>query len=137
MLLPFFEWCETVWIGRAVVGSLWLFPVIEAVHLLALSVLGGPILIVDLRLLGTGLKDWTPAELWRESRPYLIGAIAALGEDGEQGVAVVDVAPELGRGMALVAAEVQVLADTRAFHWLSPRPASSSRSPAAGPPVSS
>jgi hypothetical protein len=78
MLLPFFEWCESLWLGRAVVGSLWLFPVIEAVHLLALSVLGGAILIVDLRLLGTGLKDWTPAELWRESRPYLIGAIAAL-----------------------------------------------------------
>jgi hypothetical protein len=78
MLLPFFEWCETLWLGRVVVGSLWLFPVIEAVHLLALSVLGGAVLILDLRLLGTGLKAWTPAELWRDSRPYLIGSIAAL-----------------------------------------------------------
>ena len=78
MLLPFFEWCESLWLGRAVVGSLWLFPVIEAVHLLALSVLGGAVLILDLRLLGTGLKAWTPAQLWRESRPYLIGAIAML-----------------------------------------------------------
>ena len=78
MLLPFFEWCETLWLGRAVVGSLWLFPVIEAVHLLALSVLGGAVLIVDLRLLGTGLKRWTPAELWHEARPYMIGAIAML-----------------------------------------------------------
>ena len=78
MLLPFFEWCETVWLGRAVVGSLWLFPVIEAVHLLALSVLGGAVLIVDLRLLGTGLKSWTPAELWREARPFMIGAIVVM-----------------------------------------------------------
>jgi hypothetical protein len=78
MLLPFFEWCETVWLGRVVVGSLWLFPVIEAVHLLALSVLGGAILIVDLRLLGTGLTHRSPEELWRESRPFLIGAIVVL-----------------------------------------------------------
>ena len=78
MLLPFFQWCETLWLGRAVVGSLWLFPVIEAVHLLALSVLGGAVLIVDLRLLGTGLKSWTPAELWRQARPFMIGALAVL-----------------------------------------------------------
>src|SRR5688500_12428548 len=78
MLLPFFEWCETVWLGRVVVGSLWLFPVIEAVHLLGLSVLGGAVLIVDLRLLGTGLKSWTPAELWREARPYTIGALVVM-----------------------------------------------------------
>ena len=78
MLLPFFEWCETVWLGRAVVGSLWLFPVIEAVHLLGLAMLGGAMLIVDLRLLGTGLKHRRPEELWRESRPYLIGAIVVM-----------------------------------------------------------
>ena len=78
MLLPFFEWCETVWLGRAVVGSLWLFPVIEAVHLLGLSVLGGAVLIVDLRLLGTGLKSWTPAELWHEARPFMIGALVVM-----------------------------------------------------------
>ena len=78
MLLPFFEWCETVWLGRAVVGSLWLFPVIEAVHLLALSVLGGAVLLVDLRLLGVGLKHRTPQQLWLEARPWMIGAIAVL-----------------------------------------------------------
>ena len=36
--------------------SLWLFPVIEAVHLLGLCVLGGAVLIVDLRMLGVGLR---------------------------------------------------------------------------------
>ena len=78
MLLPFFEWCETVWLGRAVVGSLWLFPVIEAVHLLALSVLGGAVLIVDLRLLGIGLKHRSPMELWRDARPWMIGALVVM-----------------------------------------------------------
>ena len=78
MLLPFFEWCETVWLGRAVVGSLWLFPVIESVHLLALSVLGGSILLVDLRMLGFGLKNYSVPELARDARPFMIGAIVMM-----------------------------------------------------------
>jgi hypothetical protein len=78
MLLPFFEWCETLWLGRAVVGSLWLFPVIEAVHLLGLSVLGGAILVVDLRMLGLGLKQRSVSELAREARPWLNGALLVM-----------------------------------------------------------
>ena len=82
MLLPFFEWCETLWLGRAVIGSLWLFPVIEAVHLLALSVLGGAMLIVDLRLLGLGLTNRSTTELWREARPWMIAALVGLVATG-------------------------------------------------------
>ena len=52
MLLPFFEWCEATALGQLVRNSLWLFPVIEAMHLLALSVLGGALLVLDLRMLG-------------------------------------------------------------------------------------
>ena len=82
MLLPFFEWCETLWLGRAVVGSLWLFPVIEAVHLLGLSVLGGAILLVDLRMLGFGLTKRSVAGLAREARPFLLGALAVMVATG-------------------------------------------------------
>jgi hypothetical protein len=78
MLLPFFEWCETLWLGRAVVGSLWLFPAIEAVHLLGLALLGGSILLVDLRMLGLGLTRTSAAALARDARPWLVGAIAVM-----------------------------------------------------------
>jgi hypothetical protein len=78
MLLPYFEWLESLWLGKAVVGSLWLFPVIESVHLLALSVLGGSILLVDLRMLGFGLKRYSVPALARDARPFLIGAIVTL-----------------------------------------------------------
>ena len=78
MLLPFFEWCESLWLGQFVVGSNWLFPVIEAVHLLALSVLGGTVLMVDLRLMGFGLKSRSASELWRAARPWMIGALAMM-----------------------------------------------------------
>jgi hypothetical protein len=78
MLLPYFEWLESLWLGKAVVGSLWLFPVIESVHLLALSVLGGSILLVDLRLLGFGLKNHRVSALAKDARPFTVGAIAVL-----------------------------------------------------------
>ena len=78
MLLPFFQWCETLWLGQFVVGSLWLFPVIESVHLLALAMLGGSILLVDFRLLGLGLRDRAVSELAREARPWMIAGLIAM-----------------------------------------------------------
>lgn len=78
MLLPFFEWCEQLWLGQLIIGSNWLFPVIESVHLLGLSVLGGAILVVDMRLLGLGLKNHPVAELARDARPWLIGALVVM-----------------------------------------------------------
>jgi hypothetical protein len=78
VLLPFFEWCEATMIGRAIRESLWMFPVLEAVHLVGLSLLGGALLVVDFRLLGVGLRDATIAELNRQARPWLLAAIAVM-----------------------------------------------------------
>ncbi|MGI9250818.1 MAG: DUF6644 family protein [Pseudohongiellaceae bacterium] len=51
-LQPFFQWMETTWFGS--IGKTWgaAFAVIEAVHLLALAVLGGSVIFADGRLLG-------------------------------------------------------------------------------------
>ena len=78
MLLPLFQWFEAMWLGNAIRTSLWLFPVIEAVHLLGLCVLGGTLLIVDLRMLGFGLKRHTIAQLARDARPYLVTSIVVM-----------------------------------------------------------
>ena len=78
MLLPFFQWCEAMWLGNAIRTSLWLFPVIEAAHLLGLCVLGGTVLIVDLRMLGFGLKRHTIAQLARDAKPWLIASIVVM-----------------------------------------------------------
>ena len=78
MLLPFFEWSEQLWLGQFIVGSNWLFPVIESVHLLGLAVLGGAILVVDMRLLGLGLKNHPVTELARDARPFLLGALVVM-----------------------------------------------------------
>ena len=77
-LLPFFQWCEATAIGHAIKQSPWLFPVIEAVHLLGLSALGGSLLIVDLRMLGVGLRRQPIAQLAKDARPWLLGSIGVM-----------------------------------------------------------
>ncbi len=77
-LLPLFEWLEATAVGAAIRESLWLFPVIEAVHLLALAMIGGNILVVDLRLLGLGLRGQSSASLARSMQPWLMGGLATM-----------------------------------------------------------
>ncbi len=77
-LFALFEACERTWLGEAIRQSVWLFPAIEAVHLLALALLGGAVLMLDLRLLGWGLTSPTPAQLERQTRPWLIAAVLGL-----------------------------------------------------------
>ena len=51
-LFYYFEQLEYSFIGETIRNSIWMFPVIEAFHLIGLAVLGGSILLGDLRLLG-------------------------------------------------------------------------------------
>jgi hypothetical protein len=74
-LFPFFQWAEASWLGNAIRDSLWLFPVIEAVHLLGLCLLGGAVLLVDLRLLGVGLRRQSIPEIAREAVPWLVASV--------------------------------------------------------------
>src|SRR5882724_7818749 len=74
-LLPFFTWCEKSAIGEAIRNSQWLFPVIESVHLLALVLIAGAVLVVDMRLFGLGLRRQPVAQLARDAQPWLIGSL--------------------------------------------------------------
>jgi uncharacterized membrane protein YhdT len=77
-LLTFFQWCEASGIGETIRKSSWLFPVIEAIHLLGLGVIGGAVLVVDLRLLGLGLKRQSTAQLTRDAQPWLVGSLIVM-----------------------------------------------------------
>lgn len=77
-MLSFFEWCEATWLGQLVRESVWLFPAIEATHLLALCLLGGAILIVDMRLLGVGLGRQPIAQVARGARPWMLAGLAVM-----------------------------------------------------------
>jgi hypothetical protein len=77
-LYPIFDAIELSPVGAGIRDSVWLFPAIEAVHLLALATLGGAALIVDLRLMGLGLRGQPVSALERNARPWLVAALGVL-----------------------------------------------------------
>lgn len=77
-LLPFFQWCESAEFIVAMRRSLWLFPAIESLHLIGLALIGGALLVVDLRLLGFGLRRQPVAILARDAERWLIGSLLVM-----------------------------------------------------------
>lgn len=63
-------------------SSPWLFPMIASVHLLGLAMLGGAVLIVDLRLLGFGLTRRRVAEIGHDAEPWLFASLLILVPTG-------------------------------------------------------
>ncbi len=81
-LYPVFDWLELSWIGTVIRESTWLFPVVEAGHLLGLAALGGAVLVVDLRLLGFGFKSRSARYVLDQARPWGVGAIVLMFATG-------------------------------------------------------
>jgi len=77
-MLAFFESLEYSSLLVAMRGSAWLFPAIASVHLLGLAMLGGAVLVVDLRLLDAGLTRQPVAELGRATEPWLIAGLLVM-----------------------------------------------------------
>ena len=77
-LLPLFQWCESSAIGSAIRTSPWAFAVVESIHLLGLAAIGGAVLVVDLRLLGLGLRRQSVREVARDAQPWLLGSLAVM-----------------------------------------------------------
>ena len=78
----FFAWCDGTPIALAIRDSLWLFPAIMVVHLLALAALGGTMLVVDLRLLGLGLRGRSANQLWRDLQGWTLVALGTMLASG-------------------------------------------------------
>lgn len=81
-LLSFFERLESTGVGLVVRESVWLFPVIEALHLLGLSLLGGAVLLVDLRMLGVGLTGTPTAVLAQQARRWITWSVVTMTVSG-------------------------------------------------------
>jgi hypothetical protein len=77
-LLDLFEWFQSAAVGVGIRRSPWLFPVIEAVHLVAFALLAGALLILDLRLLGLGLTAQAPSAVERQTRPWFFAGFGMM-----------------------------------------------------------
>lgn len=73
-----FDAIEQTWLATVIKESLWYFPAIEAVHLLGLALLGGAILVVDLRMLGVGLRGQPIPDVAAAAQKWLVLAIVVM-----------------------------------------------------------
>jgi len=53
----------------------WSFPLVEIIHIISFAVLISTIAIVDFRLLGLGLKRYSPAQLMKDLAPWTLGGL--------------------------------------------------------------
>lgn len=81
-LLPFFNWCYATPLAETIRDSSWMFPVIEAVHLLGFGLTLGAVLMIELRLLGFGFDCQPLDKLAANTQPWLLGGIAVMFASG-------------------------------------------------------
>ena len=71
---PFLNWLETTVLARFIQVSAWAFPAIETVHVIAISIVVGTVIIIDLRLLGIASIRQPMRDISREITPWTWGA---------------------------------------------------------------
>lgn len=79
------EFCESVEYSGLVIamrGLWWFFPAIATIHLFGLAVIGGAVLLVDLRLLGFGVRSQPAAQLVRDAERWLVGSLFVMVATG-------------------------------------------------------
>ena len=78
MTFAVFQWLERTSLSVVINESLWAFAVVEAIHLLALAVIGGAVLVVDLRLLGLAFQQQRVGDVARVAQPWFVCSLAAM-----------------------------------------------------------
>jgi hypothetical protein len=77
-IMPFLEWLAGSPIASAMNGPEWAFPVVESFHFLGFAFLIGTIAIVDLRMLGGGMRRQSPYDLARNLKPYTLTGLVLM-----------------------------------------------------------
>jgi hypothetical protein len=72
------HWLAHSRIGIIMRDSTWDFAIVEIVHLLALAVFGGAVLLVDLRFLGLAFRMQAISKVARELLPLTGGGVVAM-----------------------------------------------------------
>ena len=75
-VLAMMTWLEHRPFAISIAESTWLFPIVETVHVLTLTVVVGSVAMMDLRLLGVGSKDRAASEVISSSLPWAWSAFA-------------------------------------------------------------
>ncbi|MGD1071892.1 MAG: DUF6644 family protein [Bryobacteraceae bacterium] len=77
-MMPLVQWLGHTGIAQAIHNSSWLFPFVEIFHLLALALLGGTVLLIDMRFFNLGFRSKSMPELFRDVEPWLVLSLAVM-----------------------------------------------------------
>jgi hypothetical protein len=83
--MSLFELCQWIQFSAplaAMRGSAWLFPLIASIHLMGLALIGGAVLVGDLRLLGFGLSRQPALLVVRDAERWLIAGLLVMVPTG-------------------------------------------------------
>jgi hypothetical protein len=69
-------------IGTAIRESIWTFPAIETVHVLGLAVSVGILVMLDLRLVGAGIRYASPSQIMKQLKAWYLAGFAAMMVSG-------------------------------------------------------
>jgi len=75
---PFFKWHNESWLGQAISGSIVAFPIIETIHILAMAVMFGAMLALNIKLLGLGFKNQPISLLSKTLLKFLNGGLLVM-----------------------------------------------------------
>jgi len=81
-ILSICEWIDGTAFSTAIRESIWLFPIIETVHLLGIAASAGTILFVDLRLLGIAMKRERLSDVLDQLQPWTVAAFLVMVSTG-------------------------------------------------------
>lgn len=73
-LLPLFRWFDATPISVMIRDSTYIFPLVEVLHLFGLTLLLGTVTVVDMRILGLGMRRQSVSELANALTPWSVGA---------------------------------------------------------------
>ena len=82
LLTSFANWIQNTPVGLAVGGTLWGYPFVQLIHFFGLSMWVGPIVMVDLRLMGLAAKNESLSRLAKNLTPWTWTGLAIVVTGG-------------------------------------------------------
>lgn len=73
-LVQLFRWFDATPISLIIRNSTYIFPVVEVLHLFGLTLLLGTVTVVDMRILGFGMRRQSVSDLASALTPWSVGA---------------------------------------------------------------
>src|SRR5437870_5240244 len=77
-LLSYFEWLQNTPLSTGIRESTLLFPIVEGTHVLSIALSVGIIVLLDLRLVGWGMRKTRVSSLFEQLRPWSLFGFAVM-----------------------------------------------------------